>query len=76
MLPFIAERRAGVRATAVESVTLPVPGRRIDSVLRLERDGLVKVPDREGLSVRGAHGRTGIAAADFFAHPQRRALEQ
>ena len=45
-------------------------------MLRLERDGLVKVPDREGLSVRGAHGRTGIAAADFFAHPQRRALEQ
>jgi hypothetical protein len=41
LLPFIAERRAGVRVTAVESVNLPVPERRIDSVLRLERDGLV-----------------------------------
>jgi predicted XRE-type DNA-binding protein len=26
---------------------------------------IIKVLDREGLSVRGAHGRTGIAAADF-----------
>ncbi len=26
---------------------------------------IIKVLDREGLSVRGAHARTGIAAADF-----------
>jgi predicted XRE-type DNA-binding protein len=26
---------------------------------------IIKVLDREGLSVRSAHGRTGIAAADF-----------
>ena len=26
---------------------------------------IIKALDREGLSVRGAHGRTGIAAADF-----------
>ena len=26
---------------------------------------IIKTLDREGLSVRGAHGRTGIAAADF-----------
>ena len=26
---------------------------------------IIKVLDREGLSVRAAHGRTGIAAADF-----------
>jgi Uncharacterized conserved small protein len=26
---------------------------------------IIKMLDREGLSVRGAHGRTGIAAADF-----------
>jgi predicted XRE-type DNA-binding protein len=26
---------------------------------------IVKMLDREGLSVRGAHARTGIAAADF-----------
>jgi predicted XRE-type DNA-binding protein len=26
---------------------------------------IIKVLDREELSVRGAHGRTGIAAADF-----------
>ena len=26
---------------------------------------IIKVLDPEGLSVRGAHGRTGIAAADF-----------
>ncbi len=26
---------------------------------------IIKVLDRDGLSVRGAHGRTGIAAADF-----------
>ena len=26
---------------------------------------IIKVLDREGLSVRGAQGRTGIAAADF-----------
>lgn len=26
---------------------------------------IIKVLDREGLSVRGAHSRTGIAAADF-----------
>jgi len=26
---------------------------------------IIKALDREGLSLRGAHGRTGIAAADF-----------
>ena len=26
---------------------------------------IIKALDRDGLSVRGAHGRTGIAAADF-----------
>jgi len=26
---------------------------------------IIKALDREGLSVRGAHGRTGVAAADF-----------
>jgi predicted XRE-type DNA-binding protein len=26
---------------------------------------IIKTLDREGLSVRGAHGRTGVAAADF-----------
>jgi predicted XRE-type DNA-binding protein len=26
---------------------------------------IIKMLDREGLSVRGAHGRTGVAAADF-----------
>ena len=41
LLPFIGERQAGVRVTAVECVALPVSERRIDSVLRLERDGLV-----------------------------------
>jgi len=41
LLPFIGERRTDVRVTAVESVELPVPKRTIDSVLRLERDGLV-----------------------------------
>ena len=41
LLPFIGDHRAGVRVTAVESVELPVSKRTIDSVLRLERDGLV-----------------------------------
>ena len=41
LLPFIGEHRAGVRVTAVESVELPVLKRTIDSVLRLERGGLV-----------------------------------
>ena len=41
LLPFIGEHRSGVRVIAVESVELPVPKRTIDSVLRLERDGLV-----------------------------------
>lgn len=41
LLPFVGERQAGVRVTAVESVTLPVSERSVDSVLRLERDGLV-----------------------------------
>ena len=41
LLPFIGERQAGVRVTAVECVELPVSERSIDSVLRLERDGLV-----------------------------------
>jgi predicted transposase YdaD len=40
LLPFIGEHGAGVRVAAVESVELPVPKRTIDSVLRLERDGL------------------------------------
>ncbi len=26
---------------------------------------IIKTLDRDGLSVRGAHGRTGVAAADF-----------
>ena len=41
LLPFIGEHRTDVRVTAVESVELPVPKRPVDSVLRLERDGLV-----------------------------------
>ncbi len=36
--------------------------RQLKAVLAAE---IIKVLDREGLSVRGAHGRTGIAAADF-----------
>jgi predicted transposase YdaD len=41
LLPFIGEHRTDVRVTAVESLELPVSKRTIDSVLRLERDGLV-----------------------------------
>ena len=41
LLPFIGERRPEVRVTGAESVALSVPARTIDSVLRLERDGLV-----------------------------------
>ena len=41
LLPFIGERRTDVRVTAVDSVELPVSKRTIDSVMRLERDGLV-----------------------------------
>jgi hypothetical protein len=41
LLPFIGEHRADTRVAAVESVELPVSKRTIDSVLRLERDGLV-----------------------------------
>jgi predicted transposase YdaD len=41
LLPFVGERQPGVRLTAVEIVELPVPSCRIDSVLRLERDGFV-----------------------------------
>jgi hypothetical protein len=41
LLPFIGEHRTGVFVTAVESVELPILERTIDSVLRLERDGLV-----------------------------------
>ena len=41
LLPFIGEHRTEVRVTAAESVELPVSKRTIDSVLRLERDGLV-----------------------------------
>ena len=36
--------------------------RQLKAILAAE---IVKALDREGLSVRGAHGRTGIAAADF-----------
>jgi hypothetical protein len=39
LLPFVGETGTGVSVTAVETVELPVPSRRIDSVLRLERDG-------------------------------------
>jgi predicted transposase YdaD len=40
LLQFIGEHRSGVRVTAVDAVELPAPKRTIDSVLRLERDGL------------------------------------
>jgi len=36
--------------------------RQLEAILAAE---IIKALDREGLSVRGAHGRTGIAAADF-----------
>jgi predicted transposase YdaD len=39
LLPFVGEAGTGVSVAAVETVELPVPSRRIDSVLRLERDG-------------------------------------
>ncbi len=35
---------------------------RLKSILAAE---IIKMLDRQGLSVRGAHARTGIAAADF-----------
>ncbi len=41
LLPFIGEPDSGVRVAAVESVELPVPTRRVDSVLRLEREEFV-----------------------------------
>jgi predicted transposase YdaD len=41
LLPFIGEREPGVRVAAVESIQLPVSSRSVDSVLRLEREGLV-----------------------------------
>jgi predicted transposase YdaD len=41
LLPFVGEPDLGVRVAAVESVELPVGSRRVDSVLRLEREGLV-----------------------------------
>ena len=31
---------------------------------------IIKALDRDGLSVRAAHSRTGSAAADFSPHPQ------
>ena len=31
---------------------------------------IIKALDRDGVSVRAAHRRTGIAAADFLAHPE------
>ena len=41
LLPFLGEHRGGARVTAAETIELPVSKRTIDSVLRLERDGLV-----------------------------------
>jgi predicted transposase YdaD len=41
LLPDIGEIATGVRVTAVDVVDLPVVDRAVDSVLRLERDGLV-----------------------------------
>ena len=37
-------------------------GKQLEAILAAE---IIKALDREGLSVRGAHGRTGFAAADF-----------
>jgi predicted XRE-type DNA-binding protein len=37
----------------------------VDQMKALLAAEIIKLLDREGLSVRAAHGRTGIAAADF-----------
>jgi len=37
----------------------------VDQVKALLAAEIIKLLDREGLTVRGAHSRTGIAAADF-----------
>lgn len=37
----------------------------VDQMKAMLAAEIVKLLDREGLSVRAAHGRTGIAAADF-----------
>jgi predicted XRE-type DNA-binding protein len=37
----------------------------VDQVKAILAAEIIKALDRGGLSVRGAHGRTGIAAADF-----------
>ncbi|MFY9672816.1 MAG: helix-turn-helix transcriptional regulator [Terriglobales bacterium] len=37
----------------------------VDQFKALLATEIIKALDREGLSVRAAHGRTGIAAADF-----------
>jgi predicted XRE-type DNA-binding protein len=37
----------------------------VDQMKALLATEIIKLLDREGLSVRGAHSRTGIAAADF-----------
>ena len=37
----------------------------VDQMKALLAAEILKILDREGLSVRAAHGRTGLAAADF-----------
>jgi predicted XRE-type DNA-binding protein len=37
----------------------------VDQMKALLAAAIIKLLDREGLSVRAAHGRTGLAAADF-----------
>ncbi|HEY1742663.1 MAG TPA: helix-turn-helix transcriptional regulator [Granulicella sp.] len=37
----------------------------VDQLKAILAAEIIKMLDRDGLSVRGAHGRTGIAAADF-----------
>jgi hypothetical protein len=69
LLPFIGERRTDVRVTAVESVELPVSKRTIDSVMRLERDGLVwyrhlEFEAQKDADARRGQGRAGLLVPD------------
>jgi hypothetical protein len=42
LLPFIGESEAGVSVAAVETVEIPVPSRRVNSLLSLQREGWVR----------------------------------
>jgi len=64
-----SEKLEVTRGAGMSSATWSMRMRTFEQFKAILAAAIIKALDRDGLSVRAAHSRTGIAAARLLAHP-------